>query len=95
MALLTFDTDEIAEIGNNLDLAAMGIDQELMRLELEVLKLAGSWSGDAQAAYDQAQLKWANSMQKLQRLVLAASQLCDSAVVTYESAEKSIEQQFG
>lgn len=95
MPVLTFDTAQIREIGHQLEIAAGGIDRELMRLELDILTLKESWSGDAQEAYTRAQAEWSLRMRTLQKIVSAAANLCEFAADTYEDTEGSIEKQFG
>lgn len=94
MTLFVFDTDKIGDLGDNLDVAALNIDNDLVRLELELTRLAGSWSGEAQMAFERAQTEWTTSMRALERLVAAASDICSFAVEKYESTEESIEQKF-
>ena len=94
MTHIAFDTDKLDELGDNLDAAALKIDNDLMRLDLELLKLSASWTGEAQLAYEQAQSRWTESMRELQRIIVAASQVCDFAIDTYETTEDSIEQKF-
>ncbi|WP_010204928.1 WXG100 family type VII secretion target [Salinibacterium sp. PAMC 21357] len=94
MTHFIYDTDKIGELGGSIELAARGIESDLMRLELELTKLAGTWSGEAQLAFEKAQADWMTSMRELERLIAAASAVCDFAVEKYESTEDLIEQAF-
>ncbi|WP_053353886.1 WXG100 family type VII secretion target [Leucobacter musarum] len=91
MAQLTFDTERIRDFGQDLSVSVNGLDIELLRLENAALVLRGAWSGEAQQAFDSAQLEWATSMRALKTILQAVSDLCDFAAQTYEETEDALE----
>ncbi|UOE43945.1 WXG100 family type VII secretion target [Agromyces larvae] len=61
--------EQVIGLGGKIRGGARGIRTDLDRLESEVGKLRSAWGGEAQAAYDQAQLKWNRSLEELQQLL--------------------------
>jgi 6 kDa early secretory antigenic target len=68
---------------------ASGIKSQLDTLESEVNKLRGAWDGGAQAAYDEAQRKWTQSLTALQTLLEQIAGKTDEIADTYVSSDKS------
>jgi WXG100 family type VII secretion target len=58
---LTYSGDELEALSGKLASATRAIGDKLSDLETESERLAGSWSGEAQAAYERARREWARA----------------------------------
>jgi WXG100 family type VII secretion target len=71
--------------------AAQGaITGELQKLEGEARSLSGSWSGDAEVAYQSAQRQWSSTMIDMNATLDAAAELLDSWIQGMQQLESDL-----
>ena len=69
MQSMSVQTAQVSALSGQIRNGAQGIRSEIERLESEVAKLRGAWSGEAQNSYDVAQRQWTQSLNELQSLL--------------------------
>jgi 6 kDa early secretory antigenic target len=70
------------------------LDNDLAELDSLGKKLNGTWSGTAQAAYDQRQVTWTNSANDLKQILQSIKNAVDQASVNYKDTETRATNRF-
>lgn len=94
MQSMSVDPAQVAALAAQIRSGATGIKHELETLESEVGKLRSSWSGESQAAYDQAQQKWTKSLAEMQQLLEQIATRTDEMGSQYTQKDKSAAGRF-
>ncbi|WP_308491931.1 WXG100 family type VII secretion target [Microbacterium terrisoli] len=81
--------EQVTALSGQIRTGARGIKTQLDTLESEVGKLRSSWDGAAQAAYDEAQRKWTQSLHALNELLEQISVKTDQISQGYVSQDNS------
>lgn len=68
--------------------AGAGIQEHLLLLEQEASTLLGSWTGEAQRAYESAHRKWIRSLAAMHGLLDAHAELAEKGARQYDAAER-------
>ena len=69
MGAMSVSPGRVIELAEEVRRNAQGIQDHLTTLESKITKLRPSWSGQAQAAYDEAQIKWNKELSAMQQLL--------------------------
>ena len=94
MQSMSGDPAQVAALAAQIRSGATGIKNELDTLESEVGKLRSSWSGESQAAYDEAQRKWTKSLAEMQQLLEQIATKTDEMGSQYTQKDKSAAGRF-
>jgi 6 kDa early secretory antigenic target len=94
MESMSVRPEQVTALSEQIRSGAQGIAAELQTLEREVGALRASWDGEAQAAYDRAQLEWSKSLGQLQELLGTIATKTEQISSTYVSSDKSSAQRF-
>jgi early secretory antigenic target protein ESAT-6 len=84
------EPENMRTVADELGTAAAGLQGELDTLGVTLDILAGSWSGAAADAYQEAQRGWGTSMAEIRSVLQTASSLLSSAASRYETTEQSV-----
>ncbi|MGN8026714.1 WXG100 family type VII secretion target [Microbacterium sp. 22242] len=94
MQSMSVRPESVTQLSGEIRRGAGGIRTELDKLESEVTKLRGSWSGAAQQAYDEAQRKWTRSLTELQQLLEQIATKTQEMSHEYVSRDNSSAKRF-
>jgi WXG100 family type VII secretion target len=86
--------EQVIALAGQIRTGAAGIRTRLEELEAEVGTLRSSWDGEAQAAYDQAQAKWTQSLARLNELLQQIAGKTEEIAQGYVSTDKSAAGRF-
>jgi WXG100 family type VII secretion target len=86
--------EQVIALSGQIRTGAAGIRTRLEELEAEVGSLRASWDGEAQAAYDQAQAKWTQSLGRLNDLLQQIAGKTEEIAQGYVSTDKSAAGRF-
>ncbi|MFC8193168.1 WXG100 family type VII secretion target [Cellulomonas sp. NPDC057328] len=75
--------------------AAAGIEAELERLDAEVRRLEGRWSGEAREAYSRAQAQWRSDLAALNAVLDGAARRSASVSARYTQARRTVAGRWG
>lgn len=89
MQSMSVKPEQVTALSGQIRTGAQGIKSQLDTLEGEVNKLRGAWDGSAQAAYDQAQIKWTQSLNALNELLERISVKTEEISQGYVSQDHS------
>lgn len=89
MQSMSVKPEQVVALSGQIRNGANGIKNQLDTLESEVGKLRASWDGAAQAAYDDAQRKWTQSLQALNALLEQISVKTEQISQGYVSQDNS------
>ncbi|MFE1646755.1 WXG100 family type VII secretion target [Microbacterium sp. P01] len=89
MQSMSVRPEQVIALAGQIKTGASGIKSQLDTLESEVGKLRASWDGSAQAAYDEAQRKWTQSLNALNALLEQISTKTQDMSQGYVSQDKS------
>lgn len=89
MQSMSVKPEQVVALAGQIRTGSNGIKSQLEQLDGEVSKLRGSWNGAAQAAYDDAQRKWTQSLTALNTLLEQISQKTEEMSHGYVSSDKS------
>lgn len=87
MQSMSVQTAQVLALSGEIRTGAQQIRSELERLEGEVAKLRGSWSGESQRAYDIAQRKWNESLTSMQQLLERISSGTEQIAQQYNASD--------
>lgn len=87
MQSMSVQTAQVSALAAEIRTGSQGIRAEIERLESEVAKLRGAWSGEAQNSYDIAQRKWTQSLNELQALLERISGSTEQIAQTYDASD--------
>lgn len=90
--MLKVQVGAIAQTLQVLGSAHAEMKETLGSLENEAAGLNARWSGDAQAAYAEAQRDWSTQMDRLHEILAQAQAALDAATTAFEQTERSVEQ---
>lgn len=95
MQSMSVRPEQVNALAGQIRGGSQSIRAELDRLESEVNKLRGAWGGEAQVAYDQAQLKWNRSLSEMQQLLTQIAGKTEEISGQYQQTDKSAAGRFG
>lgn len=95
MQSMSVQVAQLSGSASQIRAGAQGIRAELDRLESEVGKLRGAWSGEAQASYDTAQRKWTQSLAEMQGILERISNSADQIAQNYAMSDARNAGRFG
>ncbi|MBU1588496.1 MAG: WXG100 family type VII secretion target [Actinobacteria bacterium] len=81
-------TAEVQRLSADMSGHAKNIQSALTDLESKVGALLGSWSGEAQSNYHDAQRKWAKAAAEMQQILTTIGQKTSEMANTYDSGDK-------
>lgn len=84
----------VVELSGQIRTGANGIRSELEQLDAAVSKLRGSWSGQAQEAYDTAQRQWTQSLTELNLLLEQIAGKTDEMAQLYTQSDNQSATRF-
>lgn len=87
---IRYRPDRHAAMLTALGRAADGIQGELDTLDREAAALRGSWSGEAQKAYDTAHAEWTAAMAALRAALVEAARAADAAGARLSAADAEV-----
>lgn len=87
MQSMSVQTAQVSALAAQIRNGSQGIRSEIERLESEVAKLRGAWSGEAQHSYDAAQREWTKSLGELQALLERISGSTEQIAQTYNASD--------
>nr|WP_239684069.1 WXG100 family type VII secretion target [Leucobacter musarum] len=87
MQSMSVQTAQVSALSGQIRNGAQGIRSEIERLESEVAKLRGAWSGEAQNSYDVAQRQWTQSLNELQSLLERISSNTEQIAQAYNASD--------
>jgi WXG100 family type VII secretion target len=86
--------EELTSAGHQLSAGAEGIMGELQRMQQRVGGLAGTWSGSAQAGFDQLFAQWSTASRQLQQALTGIAGLLAQTAEAYRQTEEAITRSF-
>ncbi|MGO3146147.1 MAG: WXG100 family type VII secretion target [Leucobacter sp.] len=87
MESMSVQTALVTALAAEIRTGSKNIRLEIEGLETEVTKLRGAWSGDSQAAYDQAQHKWTQSIGQMQMLLERIAGSTEQIAQSYNASD--------
>jgi WXG100 family type VII secretion target len=75
------------EVTDQLYRAVKDIDDRMNNLERDLMPLQGEWSGNAQAAYNQAKTKWDTAIAEMMQLLSDTGTTVGESNVDYHRAD--------
>ncbi len=95
MESMSVRPEQVTALSGSIRSGANGIRTQLDELEKKVGKLRASWSGEAQASYDEAQRRWSRSIGELQQLLAQISSKTEEISNSYVSSDAQSAKRFG
>lgn len=89
------DTDAVLEMVEALRVANAGIESDLDRLDGAVRQLEGAWTGEARAAYSQAQAQWRHELADMNRILADAARRTTNVSARYTAARQAVATRWG
>lgn len=86
---LKFDQDVLLQSSATFADARAAIGNELSGLSSTAARLSGQWTGEANEAFNDAQVRWDDAFQKLTAILDSTTQALDAAAQQYARAEKA------
>ena len=94
MQSMSVNPEQVRALSAQIRTGSQNIRGELDRLETEVGKLRSAWGGEAQQAYDQAQVRWNRSIAEMQQLLTQISTKTEEIAGQYVSTDRSAAGRF-
>lgn len=95
MESMSVRPEQVNALASQIRQGANNIRGSLDKLEADVTKLRGGWSGEAQVAYDQAQLRWNKSLAELQQLLAQIASKTEEISSGYVNTDNNAAKRFG
>lgn len=95
MQSMSVQPEQLVALSGQIRSGANGIKAQLTQLESEVSKLQAAWSGEAQAAYRQAQAEWTKSLEAMNGILEQISVKTNEISEHYVSSDKKSAGRFG
>ena len=94
MQSMSVNPAQVSALAAQIRTGSQNIRSTLDSLESEVGKLKGAWSGEALAAYDDAQRKWTSSVTEMQELLTQIASKTETISQQYTQTDNSAAGRF-
>ncbi len=94
MESMSVRPEQVNALAGQIRTGANEIRGSLEKLDSDVAKLRAGWSGEAQVAYDQAQLRWNKSLAELQQLLAQIANKTEEISSGYVNTDNNAAKRF-
>lgn len=94
MESLKVDPARLQALSESLKTNSKQIEQALETLDGKIDKLRSEWSGESQAAYDQAQRRWSEQLTEMNRILSTISGKTSEIAASYVATDAAAAKRF-